>query len=155
METIALVACAKAKRPGRHQAKNLYHSTLFTYSRKYAETHADRWFILSAKHGLVHPDSMLDFYYGTLKNVPLPVKNRWAHKVYDQIKALNLDPQNTRIMWLAGNDYKSELSPMLTRFRQDDPLRNMKLGDRMAWLKSQIEDGSEAPTGPTPTGEEE
>ena len=42
METIALVACSKAKRPGRHQAKNLYNSTLFTYSRKYAETHADR-----------------------------------------------------------------------------------------------------------------
>ena len=40
MITIALVGCATSKRPGRHQAKYLYNSTLFTYSRQYAEANA-------------------------------------------------------------------------------------------------------------------
>jgi hypothetical protein len=138
METIALVACVKSKRTGHHQAKDLYNSTLFTYSRRYAELHADRWFILSAKHGLLDPSTMLESYEGTLKNVAPKIKQRWAQKVYEQIMALNLDTRNVRILWLAGNDYKSALSPMLSRFIQVDPVRGLKLGPRMAWLKAHL-----------------
>src|SRR5436309_2341755 len=116
MVTIALVGCVKSKRPGRHEAQNLYNSTLLTYSRQYAEANADRWFILSAKHGLLEPKAVIDSYSGTLKNVAPKIKQRWAQMVYEQIMALNLDSRNVRILWLAGNDYKGVLSPMLSRF---------------------------------------
>jgi len=142
MERIALVACVKSKRTGRHQAKNLYNSTLFTYSRQYAETHADRWFILSAKHGLVRPNEMLEDYEGTLKNVSPAIKRKWAQRVHQQMQVLNLDKNKVEIVWLAGNDYKSGLAPLLARFKQSDPLKGMKLGARMAWLKEKLDAGA-------------
>ena len=31
-------------------------------ARRYAETHAERWYILSAAHGLVDPERIIDPY---------------------------------------------------------------------------------------------
>lgn len=48
---VALVSCVKTKRDTPHPAKDLYTSPLFKGLRRYAEAHADTWFILSAEFG--------------------------------------------------------------------------------------------------------
>ena len=50
---VALVSCVKSRRPEPAPARDLYTSPLFRAMRRYAESHADAWYILSAKHGLV------------------------------------------------------------------------------------------------------
>lgn len=58
--TVGLVGCAsqKLKRPA--PARELYVSPLFKKASAYAEATCDRWYVLSAKHGLVHPDAVLE-----------------------------------------------------------------------------------------------
>ena len=57
---LVLVGCCEAKLPGRHRAADLYQSPLFRRGRAYAEAAGYEWAILSAKHGLLLPDTMID-----------------------------------------------------------------------------------------------
>lgn len=53
--TVGLVGCTsqKLKRPA--PARELYVSSLFKKASAFAERSCDRWYVLSAKHGLLHP----------------------------------------------------------------------------------------------------
>lgn len=134
--TIALVGCVKTKRAGRHPARDLYQGNLFLYSRQYAERHAARWFILSAKYGLVDPLESVEPYEETLKGRGKLAKAEWAERVFAQMRDIGLDrPENT-LIWLAGRDYMLPLAGLL-KCRQVDPLRGKRMGERVAWLKSQ------------------
>ena len=62
---VYLVACVSQKKETCDQAQYLYTSALFTKARAYALRHADRWYILSAKHGLVPPEEVIDPYETT------------------------------------------------------------------------------------------
>ena len=59
---IALVACGSQKTEVPGIVELLYMGDLFTKSRRYTIANSDRWFILSAKHGLVSPDEPLEPY---------------------------------------------------------------------------------------------
>lgn len=50
------------------EARELYCSPLIRMERVYAERHRDRWFILSAKCGLVAPERVIEPYDETLKD---------------------------------------------------------------------------------------
>jgi len=52
----------------RRVAKDLYVSTLFFGRRSFVERSCGQWWILSAEHGLVHPDEVLGPYDVTLKD---------------------------------------------------------------------------------------
>lgn len=60
--TVGLVGCASQKLRRAAPARELYVSQLFKKASAYAEKTCDRWYILSAKHGLVHPDEVLEPY---------------------------------------------------------------------------------------------
>lgn len=63
MSKIVLIACAKNKMPHRAKAKELYRSSLFKYSLKYAELlNPDKIFILSAKHHLLDLEREIEPY---------------------------------------------------------------------------------------------
>ncbi len=66
VEGITLVACSAAKAKEPKRARSLYTSDWFRKARSYAEAReavcGDPWFILSAEHGLVHPDTELAPY---------------------------------------------------------------------------------------------
>ena len=63
MTDVTLIQCTNAKRDEPAPAKDLYdESAYYNRMRKWAEARGDPWFILSAKHGLVDPDTVLDPY---------------------------------------------------------------------------------------------
>lgn len=132
--TVALVACAKTKRKGRHRARDLYCSALFSLSAEYAELHADRWFILSAKFGLLDPDELVTDYEETLKNKGRAEREAWGHRVKAQLRAIGLDDPQVTLLWLAGRDYMLPLAGLSCR--QVDPLAGLRLGERLAWLSA-------------------
>ena len=66
---VGLIACCSKKRNERSQAKDLYTSTLFKLSRLYVEQRGFDWWILSAKHDLLHPESVIDPYNLALKDM--------------------------------------------------------------------------------------
>ena len=136
-ETIALVSCVKSKVPGRCRAKDLYTSPLFRYMRAYAERHADRWFILSARYGLVDPEKAINSYEQTLNGTAVAERREWAGKVKKQMRESGLFEDRPSFLWLAGNAYKKELASMLPENEHIDPLAGMGIGKRMSWLKAQ------------------
>jgi hypothetical protein len=137
-ETIALVSCVKSKVPGPCAAKDLYTSVLFRYMRTYAEDHADRWFILSAKHGLMDPEATVVAYEQTLNNISARLRRQWAQRVYQQMDEAKLLRGDARFLWLAGKAYRHDLALMLRDFEQDDPLAGLGIGKRLAWLKAAV-----------------
>ena len=58
----ALVGCGDAKHDGLLPAREKYRSTYFGLKRDFAETLCARWWILSAKFGLLDPDRVVGDY---------------------------------------------------------------------------------------------
>lgn len=140
-ETIALVSCVKRKAAGSCAAKDLYTSALFRYQRAYAEKHADRWFIISAKYGLIHPDDVIEPYEQTLTGASVATRREWARRVFGQMESAGLREGCKRFLWLAGRAYQKELSSLLHTHGHISPLDGMRFGNRLAWLKAQAEGG--------------
>lgn len=63
---VVIVACSAAKAPHAAPAADLYQGSLFAMNLAAARAESDRVFILSARHGLVPADRVLDPYDTTL-----------------------------------------------------------------------------------------
>lgn len=68
MAPLILVGCGSRKQPGRHRADELYTSTSFRTRLLYARTATtrDKVYILSALHGIIRCDKMINKYDVTL-----------------------------------------------------------------------------------------
>lgn len=86
-------------------AAQLYLSTLFDRQREWATARCERWFILSAKHGLVAPDTVIEPYELTLKALPRSAKRAWSARVLEQLKANLSDLRGRYFEIYAGRDY--------------------------------------------------
>jgi hypothetical protein len=78
---VGLVGCVKSKQSRAAPARELYTSPLFRGRRAWVERSCDRWFILSAKHGLVGPGRLLAPYDETLTALPRAARRRWSAMV--------------------------------------------------------------------------
>jgi len=108
---IALVACAKQKRKTRSQAKDLYTSPLFRALSRYAQLHADRWYILSAKFGVLPPKKIISPYDVTLNRMNKAQRVSWAEEVTKQL--VRVIPPRSTVIILAGRKYRDNLLPFL------------------------------------------
>ena len=138
MKYVFLVSCVKKKRCSAVMAKKLYLSPLFQKSRKLVEATKCPWFILSAKHGLLHPDKVICPYNETLKNKCAPERREWAEKVKEQM--IKNFPDAEAVVILAGKNYYECLLPYLKeRFgttNVKNPMKGMLIGKRLNWLDS-------------------
>jgi hypothetical protein len=132
---IALVSCVKSKKNIAAPAADLYTSPLFRFLRQYAEANADGWYILSAEHGLLHPDTVIDPYERTLNRMGSGERLAWAHGV--QQKLLKTLPPDAEIIVLAGSRYREHLIPFLKArgFSITVPLEGLSFGKQLQRLK--------------------
>ncbi len=136
--TVAFVSCSGKKNSGRCSAATKYASPLFSKSKAFAESNADRWYILSALHGLVLPDDVLDDYDKTLNDMNRDERQMWAQRVASQIKACGAVRSGDQILWLAGRRYKEDLIALLKGVSHRDPLEGLGIGMRLRWLTNAI-----------------
>jgi len=85
VKRIGLVGCVKEKSYFSQNACDLYTSTLFKGRRLYVEASCTEWWILSAKHGLVHPEELLSPYDFTLKEVSKEKCREWSMGVLEEV----------------------------------------------------------------------
>lgn len=104
--TIALVGCVASKLSKGAAARDLYISPLFRARRAYAERFADRWYILSALHGLVAPDDYLEPYNLALKQLDPQQRRDWANRVVASLDKHEGDLTGIRVEIHAGGDYR-------------------------------------------------
>lgn len=129
---ICLIACGKRKAEKPVRAEEMYLGTLFKYSLAYArKIEADKIFILSAKHGLLALDTVIEPYNETLNKKRKAEKQAWAHKVLDQLnKQTNLE--DDFFVFLAGKNYNEELKKSLN---YEVPLKGLGIGKQLQFLK--------------------
>lgn len=141
MAHVYLVACVKSKRMAPARAADLYTSALFTKCRKLAELRSDRWYILSAKHGLVAPDVAIAPYDDTLKCMPAVTRRTWSQKVLRQLFEW-LSPGD-EITALAGERYREHIVPALQRagYCVHVPMQGLGIGRQLQWLGQELGDG--------------
>jgi hypothetical protein len=133
--TIVLVQCTGQKRKEAAPARDLYdESTYFRKQRAYAEAHANRWYIQSAKHGLLSPDETVEPYDQHAGDMTDSERRLWAHGIASDILHKTVGAATVEI--LGGADYADELTPELERkgFDVVEPLRGLGIGERMAKL---------------------
>lgn len=125
---VVLISCVKTKRAYPCAAKDLYESTLFRAQREYAETVAQYWFILSAKYGLLTPDTKIEPYEQTLNNVGIAERRAWAERVATALKG-KISP-GTKVVITAGENYCRFLTPLIEAWgsRVERPLKGLRMG---------------------------
>lgn len=132
---IGLVGCVKSKLPHAAPAKDLYTSPLFRGRRAWVERTCERWFILSAEHGLVEPDAWLEPYDKSLVTARTAERRAWAVRVLQQMVRV-LGPVHGRTFEIhAGASYFGfGLEDELVRAGStvDVPTRGMSQGRQLA-----------------------
>lgn len=131
---IYLVSCVSQKTPYCAPARDLYVSTLFQKARAYVLKSDSPWFILSAEHGLVHPDDVLAPYEKTLNNMRTAERRPWAEKV--QIQMERALPDADEVIIFAGVRYREHIEPWLRRRYASVrvPMQGLQIGKHLQWL---------------------
>ena len=125
---VTLIQCTNTKRSGTHKARDLYdESAYFRRMRKWAQARGDPWYILSAKHGLVAPDTRLEPYDER------GLTDTQAETIATQLHADGVDT----IHVTAGRDYTDELVPELEARGID--VVNHFAGERIGTRRSKLE----------------
>jgi hypothetical protein len=83
---IGLVGCVKTKLDRAAPARDLYTSPLFRGRRAYVEQTCSSWFVLSAKHGLVDPHTVLEPYDLTLDSASSRERRAWSTGVLEALR---------------------------------------------------------------------
>lgn len=134
MSRIGFVSCVSKKLPHAAPAEELYTSPLFKKASAYVRAHCDRWFILSAKHGLLLPSTVIEPYDVTLNKMPAADRRQWAERVLPDIYA-NCDKGDT-LIFLAGQKYRQYLIPALQEkvYKKEVPMYGLSIGKQLQWL---------------------
>ncbi len=143
---VMLIGCVKGKLEwtNRVPAKKLYVSTLWRCRRKYAEQSGVPWYILSAKYGLVNPDTRIAWYNVSLADLPAKQKRMWSQRVVDALVAkyprVERKPsvEGKVVEIHAGKDYVdygvasglSEMGMVVQR-----PLLGVPIGRHLGWYR--------------------
>ena len=135
---IGLVGCVKSKLAHAAPARDLYVSALFRGRRCYVERSTDRWFILSAKHGLVDPDQVLELYNETLNDKPRAARRSWSQQVLRAIEQKLGEVSGVEFEVEAGAAYLAhglEEGLLARRATVVNPTKGMPLGRQLQFYK--------------------
>ena len=137
MRTVYLVSCVSAKRPDPVPAQDLYHSPWFQKARAYVTGQmrtGNEWFILSAKHHLVAPDTVIAPYELTLNAMAQPARRQWAATVMEALTPRLQD--GDRVVFLAGARYREYLEKEVAALRctVSVPMAGLRIGRQLQWL---------------------
>jgi hypothetical protein len=136
----ALVSCTKLKALGVCRAADLYRrSPLFRGAWEYAGRVAGHRMILSAKYGLLRPDTLVSPYEQTLATAGRAERDGWAARVHVQLRAAPEYREANTVVWLAGEAYRDALLPLVEREgkRCEVPMRGLTQGQQLSWLNAQ------------------
>lgn len=136
-KTVHLVSCVGEKMDIPDNvavpAEILYQSPWFRKASCYAKQHG-RWYIISARYGLVAPDEEIYTYEQTLNEMPVNERREWAKKVADEF--IRFNPGRLNVVILAGHKYREFLQPLLEQagYRVSVPMESLGIGQQLEWL---------------------
>lgn len=98
----------------------------------------DRWYILSAKHGLLSPSQVIEPYDETLNEMRKSERLLWAEGVLTHL--LTLTKCQDTVVFLAGKRYREFIAPELRRegYSVDIPMEGMPIGKQLSWINKTL-----------------
>jgi uncharacterized protein DUF6884 len=155
MRDIAVVGCGAAKLDHPAPAADLYTGGLYRACRAYAEHAVGEWVILSALHGIVTPETILEPYDKTWTTMPAwerrartlahatSVTNWLARRQggnWNHGHARRLG-EGFRLILLCGADYRAVVETARDhnpRWAAElvTPMAGLGIGQQLAWLKA-------------------
>lgn len=130
---IGLISCGKNKLPYSAPARELYTGDLFKKASAYAEQHYDRWYILSAKYGVLHPDTVIEPYDKTLNKMGKGDREIWVNSVIRTLQTMDIGLTHEYYIH-AGKRYQ-EICKYLPKCNV--PLKSLGIGEQLAWYKKE------------------
>lgn len=130
---IGLVSCSSLKLEHAAPARELYVSPLFRMSLAYARARCSSVYVLSALHGLVELDAVIEPYDRRLDDSDVAERQIWGSTVVAELEARHGESD---LMVLAGQLYAGPVRFYSGHWgrRFLEPLRGMMLGRRLQWL---------------------
>ena len=130
--TATLIQCTNTKRDEPAPARDLYEpSGYFRDMRSWATARDGPWFILSGKHGLLDPDTVIG-----------PYDARGLSEQQAETAATALAVRGVKTVWVcAGRDYTGTLVPACEAAGIDviDPFAGLRIGERRQELQARTE----------------
>ena len=138
MSRVLLIGCGKTKRARACPARELYTGPLFTARRAFADASEAPWWIVSAGHGLVSPDQILEPYDQSLADRSPLDRAGWALEVASALLAELPDGAVLREVCVeihAGADYVEPLRDVLRALgvSVETPVEGLGIGEARAW----------------------
>lgn len=136
LRRILLVGCVATKRDRPMPAKDLYISDYWDKRRAHAEASGRAWFVLSAKHGLLHPDEVIEPYDVSLEGASADEARAWAGEVGPRIVSICRALGATTVEVHAGQAYTpARLISALedAGIAVERPLAGLRIGEQKAW----------------------
>jgi hypothetical protein len=134
-----LVSCVSTKKSRPCPARELYCSDWFLKARAYVEAQGAEWFVLSAKHGLVAPDTVVAPYSARLTAMPASLRKEWAQRVVAALRPRCRSGSD--VVFLAGAAYREHLVPTLNGWgcNVNTPMKGLGIGQQKRWLKRALQ----------------
>ena len=141
MAHIVLLSCTKSKLNKPSPAQELYSpSPTFQKTLEYGkQLKPNKIYILSAKHHLISLNKELSPYDLTLKDMKKDEKELWGKKVVSQMKSAGLNLDKDKFTFLTGTEYMKPLLKYIPNSNVNTPLKGKRMGERMKWLNSKIQ----------------
>lgn len=102
---LGLVGCSAGKKAGLWPAEQLYNSRLFQGRRAWVLATCDDWYILSAKHGLLHPQDPVYSYNLSLHHLNARARREWSRNVLHQLLCQDIPWRHAKVELHAGHMY--------------------------------------------------
>ena len=131
MKTLVLLACCKDKRVFSCCAGHMYQGQLFKKSLAFAQTFADKILILSAKHGPIELEQVIEPYNVTLNHGMTKIeKLEYVTKCWKGLAPY----EGWRFVYLAGEKYRNGLP------HGEAPMEGLPIGKQLQWLTNQLKE---------------
>jgi uncharacterized protein DUF6884 len=148
---IGLVSCSSQKLDRAAPARELYCSALFKLSLRYAQRYCEHVYVISAKHGLLDLDAVIEPYDSMLAAMKVDARREWGIDVVTDIESRHEKPE---LLVLAGEVYAAAIRwgvchpelraadrpKWLTPVRE--PLAGLMIGERLQWLSQMVKEAA-------------
>ncbi len=116
------------------RAGDIYLSPLFKKAKEFASKNFDQWYILSAKYGLTHPDTIIEPYEKTLNKISRQDRIKWSEDVFEKLKKYT--QAEDEITFVAGQRYRQDLMHFLLKRgnKIHVPMEGLGIGKQLQWL---------------------
>ena len=90
--------------------------------------------MLSARYGLVEPQTVIAPYDSTLNALDVEERRKWGGRTFEAL--MKAEPELRRVVMFAGQRYREFLEPRLAErgISVQVPMRHLRQGEQLAWL---------------------